>query len=1208
MNALSFLSSFVGLLVSLASPSGQAGVPIVFEPNRGQAPDDVRYLARVEQDLVYVGDDGATLWRTGDDGVAHALRLRFVGARARAIEAVDPLESTSNYLRGADPNHWILGVTHSSAVLLDEIAPGLDVRMYANAGALEYDVIVAPGADLAAVRIAFDGATHVALDDDGTLRIETPAGTVIHGAPHVYQSVGTARLSVAAKPVLAADGTLGFALEGYDAARPVVIDPVVGYATFFGGAGHDAVRDVAVAPDGSILIAGSTQSPNLPFQQAFQTVLLGQSDAFVARMNATGTALLWCTYFGGTSPTTIEMATDIDVDASGRVVVGGNTDSVDFPTSAGAIQPGFGGDRDAFVARFSSSGNQLLYSTLIGGAALDTLGALRVDGLGNIACGGQTTSSDLPTKNAAFGSSLGAEDAWVARFTTTNALDFLTYFGTDFVDVTNDVEFGLGGDVVAAGAANGDDLPLGASPMQDYGNGFVARFQQGGALIASTYTQMPVVGLATDALDAVWVVGGTNTSGIKTSYACLQKFHSGSQGASGSSDAWIERIASDLSALEAGSLFGVASSSEIGWDVVVDAFGEPTVLMTSTGNSFPYNSTARVAHWNAWLTRQCWQTILPSGTSNALAFDRTPTESLWIGGIAGSTFAATAGSLQPFNAGLDDGYLVRVDPTPASTLIALDAYPARLRHGTQGLCVLTLDGAAPAGGLALAVTSSDPALAVPPVVHVPAGASSIDVTVVAGLVPAPTSAIVTVTGLGTSKGATIQIVHGPFFAIDVIEKFGASSPGTGSPAAAINASGQIAGTHFSTLDPLSSLAGFVFSDATGFADFSSYARDLNDAGTVCTQLGTKAYVRTAAGAQTQIPAVSGFSGYYAEAINSTGQVVGMMDNVNTSRAWRYTPGTGTKNLGNIGGSGYSAAADVNDLGHVVGETQTTSFNTVPFRYIDGVGMKSLGLPAGSLYAKAYGINDLDQVVGTQANQFGNEFDAFRWSPALGFELLGRLPGDKTCIAHEISDSGITVGQSSNWSNVPRAVFHTDADGLMAMADAVDPFEGWNYSLDDATDVNEHGVISVAGGYAGGYPDGANATGVAIRLMPVGPRFENYGQGTPGTLGVPKLTSTKRPAICAPIDLSIGNSRGQSTNALLVLSAFPANLPLGSATLLVQPSITVPFVLPTTGALFGGNIPCDPIYVGIELYLQVLEEDPGAPSGVAATPGLKLTIG
>ncbi|MCC7171249.1 MAG: hypothetical protein IT459_12425, partial [Planctomycetes bacterium] len=111
MNARSALALFVGSFTWLASSVGHAGVPIVFEPNRGQAPADVRFLARVERDLVYVGDDGATLWRTGDDGVAHALRLRFVGARARSIDAVEPLESTSNYLRGVDPSRWILGVT-----------------------------------------------------------------------------------------------------------------------------------------------------------------------------------------------------------------------------------------------------------------------------------------------------------------------------------------------------------------------------------------------------------------------------------------------------------------------------------------------------------------------------------------------------------------------------------------------------------------------------------------------------------------------------------------------------------------------------------------------------------------------------------------------------------------------------------------------------------------------------------------------------------------------------------------------------------------------------------------------------------------------------------------------------------------------------------------------------------------------------------------
>jgi hypothetical protein len=298
------LSGRVGIAEAAARAYGQ--LPLSFEANRGQADPSVEFVARSTGYQLFLAPDEAVLvLRRPGAAVPDALRLNLAGASPQRAVGVDALPGRVNYLTGSDPARWRTSIPTYAKVLVPGVYPGVDLVYYGTGRQLEYDFILAPGADPASIRLAVRGLAKgddpaLALDGIGDLTLRTPGGDVVMRRPVAYQTGdGGEREPVDAAYVLigspGGDGDrvwhVGFALGDYDRSRPLVIDPVVSYLTYLGGSRDDAGMAIAVR-DGHAYVTGYTDSLNFPGAGARQADPPDQ-DAFVAKLNASGTARAW---------------------------------------------------------------------------------------------------------------------------------------------------------------------------------------------------------------------------------------------------------------------------------------------------------------------------------------------------------------------------------------------------------------------------------------------------------------------------------------------------------------------------------------------------------------------------------------------------------------------------------------------------------------------------------------------------------------------------------------------------------------------------------------------------------------------------------------------------------------------------------------------------------------------------------------------------
>ena len=260
-------------------------LPLSFEANQGQTDKRVRFLARSRGYSLFLTGSEAVLMLQKRQGGGAALRTRPLGAnRSAAVSGLDPLPGLSNYFIGNDPRQWHTNVPTYAAVKYAGVYPGIDLVYHGHQGKLEYDFVVAPGADPHAIELSFEGATNLSLNRAGELVIGLSSGEVIELAPVVYQDVGGRRqLLPACGYVLLGRGRVGFKLEAYDRTRPLVIDPTLAYSTYLGGSGQDNngiggpfgsnfFRGIAVDASGNAYVTGSVGSSDFPVTPgAFQT-------------------------------------------------------------------------------------------------------------------------------------------------------------------------------------------------------------------------------------------------------------------------------------------------------------------------------------------------------------------------------------------------------------------------------------------------------------------------------------------------------------------------------------------------------------------------------------------------------------------------------------------------------------------------------------------------------------------------------------------------------------------------------------------------------------------------------------------------------------------------------------------------------------------------------------------------------------------------
>ena len=355
-----------GLLCAgvLAAGGFPARLPLVFEPIAGEE----GFVGKTHGFAVHLTPSGAAI---------QTVRLRFPNANAHpALEGAGQLPSRTNYLLGGVASRWRVGAPQYSAVRYREIYPGIDLVFHGASGTLEYDFVVNSGADPSRIRLAFDGARGVSIDAAGDLVLRTATGELRSHRPLVYQE--GPRREIAGNYVVHGHEAR-FRLAAFDRTRPLVIDPILTYATYFGGGESDEANAIAVDRDGNAYVAGVTRSTGLPATAgAVQGASRGGFDAFVLKLSASG-ALVWLTYLGGAGT---DSATAIAVDAAGNPYVAGFTSSANFPVTAGVFQAANRGGQNVFVAKLNAAGTALVYSTLVGGGGTDTATSIALTGAG----------------------------------------------------------------------------------------------------------------------------------------------------------------------------------------------------------------------------------------------------------------------------------------------------------------------------------------------------------------------------------------------------------------------------------------------------------------------------------------------------------------------------------------------------------------------------------------------------------------------------------------------------------------------------------------------------------------------------------------------------------------------------------------------------------------------------------------------------------
>jgi uncharacterized repeat protein (TIGR01451 family) len=625
-------------------------LPINFEANRGQTDESVKFLARgrgynlfltatevvlnlrtearrdkSESPMDKAGRGRNPALLSHASATTSTLRMRLVGANPEAqLKGEGQLPGTINYFTGLDAGKWQRNVSSFAKVRYESVYPGVDMVYYGNQRELEYDFVLAPGANPNTIMLNFAGAQQMSIAENGDLVLETDNGNLLQRKPVTYQETNGSRQMVASHYVIR-DGQVGFEVGDYDLSKPLIIDPILSYSTFLGGSGgYEAGFGVTVDADGNAYVVGTTAAADYPVTTGTVQSTAGGSntlgDAFVTKLNATGTSLVYSTYLGGSDS---DYGYDIAVDGDGNAYVMGSTVSTDFPTTSGAFQStgvSTDGSGDGFVVKLNAAGSSLLYSTYLGGSGGDDCRAIALNSLGEVYVAGGTQSVDFPTTPGAHRTALtgGDFDAFVTKLNATGtALGFSTFIGGNSA-TAHDLALDSSGNVYLVGETYAGTLGGGSTifsypvtsnahqsaPAAEGFEGFMSKVSADGTqLLYSSYLggsmEDSVIGVAVDASDDVYVAGYTGSGDFPVTSGCAQPVFGGPY------DVFISKF--DFSSPNAVSLhystYLGGSNLEDPYGIAVDANGNAYVAGYTTSYDFPVTQTSSHGWLSAFATK-----------------------------------------------------------------------------------------------------------------------------------------------------------------------------------------------------------------------------------------------------------------------------------------------------------------------------------------------------------------------------------------------------------------------------------------------------------------------------------------------------------------------------------------------------------------------------------------------------------------------------
>ncbi|MBF0621515.1 MAG: carboxypeptidase regulatory-like domain-containing protein [Magnetococcales bacterium] len=600
--SLVFAATLAVLLSWHATSSAQiapGNFPLHFEKNRGQASPDARFIARAPGFSLLMSERGATAIHSDINGKRRAISLTLLDTNnqtTNTIQGENPLNSHVHYFVGNDPNQWQEEVSSFEKVRYNAAYPGIDLVFYGNPGLLEYDFIVNPGADPSAIRFLIQGIDSATLDDDGNLVLQAGGSHFIQQAPVIYQHSQSGRMSVEGRFVIDSHDNgvqIAFEISDYDHDKTLVIDPVLQFSTFIGGAGQDTSSAVAIDASGDVYFTGNTRSVDFPITPgAVDDQLDGNSDFFVAKYDGDSGALAYVTYLGGSSN---DAGLALDVRPNGTLVLAGYTESSDFPVTANAIQPTKSVGRDAVIITLSKTDGTLTYATYLGGNAKDIARAVRWQSNGNALITGNTLSSDFPTANGLGLSHAGNSDIFLTELAQLDedeyTLQYSSLIGGSGHDYPYALDINSDNHIFIAGETYSNDLPtknpLDADLSGDR-DGFLIKLNSDGSeILMSTYIggtlNDGVYGLAVNGNGVPVLTGYTKS----TDFPVLNALDTS---LGGTSDAFVVLFADrELSAIAASTYIG-GESADLGRDIQIDGRNDIYLTGDTADDGFPHVS------------------------------------------------------------------------------------------------------------------------------------------------------------------------------------------------------------------------------------------------------------------------------------------------------------------------------------------------------------------------------------------------------------------------------------------------------------------------------------------------------------------------------------------------------------------------------------------------------------------------------------------
>jgi len=617
---------------SLPAANQPTAASLLFVQNVGQFPSEVRYQAWGAGDGLWLTDDALWLTRAerleapaasdlGDLLKGHYtginLRLSFVGANPHPrLEPLQRVDTHVSYFLGNDPDQWYADVPLWSGVRYRDLYPGIDLELANDAGRLVQRFVARAGADVDAVRMRVDGAEALAVHPDG-LQVSTAQREwtiplmqlLVQGQPErrtsKAQVIGRDVVRPFASQPVASSSATGISGSGSVAALQNGVEMV--WSTFLGAGEEDNATSVAVDGEGNAYVSGLTSSSNFPITPgAWDEIYSGGGggyivgDTFVAKLNPSGSSLIYATFLGGSGGS--DISTGIAIDGSGAAYVTGSTGSVNFPTTPDAVDTSYGGgESDGFLTKLNPTGTDLIYSTFIGGAGSDSGGDIAIDAAGNAYVTGGTSSANFQVTPGAYNSPRrGGPDAFIAKYDPSGStLIYSAVMGGDDEDSSSGIAVDSAGNAHITGKTASKNLPLtsgvfGASYGGSISDAFVIKLDaSGSSLLYSTYlggNGEDSGGIISGDItvgddDLAYVTGWTSSSNFPTTRGAYQ-----TRG-KGGADVFVAKVDATASELIYCTLLGggardQAAAIELDWE------GNALITGKTESTSFPVTEDA----------------------------------------------------------------------------------------------------------------------------------------------------------------------------------------------------------------------------------------------------------------------------------------------------------------------------------------------------------------------------------------------------------------------------------------------------------------------------------------------------------------------------------------------------------------------------------------------------------------------------------------